>query len=98
AYEKLGKLPEAAAVLSQYLANVEAEKSKIQQRYVELCIKQYGKAATRYALDASGRTMHHTADKTPEKDCWCVTVFGAPMSVADFNTDTLTTQATQQLV
>jgi hypothetical protein len=98
AYEKLGKLPEAAAVLSQYMANVEAEDSKIQQRYVELCIKRYGKAATRRALDTSGRTIRHAADEAPEKDYWCITLFGAPMSVVDFNTDTLTTQAVQQLV
>lgn len=98
AYEKLGKLPEATAVLSQYLANSEAEDSKIQQRYVGLCIKQYGKAATRNALDTSGHTIRHATDEASEKDRWCVTLFGAPMSVADFNTDTLTTQAAQQLV
>ncbi len=99
AYEKLGRLSEALAVLAPYLANVEAEGSKIQQRYVELCVKRYGKAATRQALDRSGQTVYKAAyPDVPEQDYWCVMVFGAPLSVADFNTETLTAPAAQQLV
>ena len=58
ALEKLGRLPEAISTLAPFLANVEAENSKIQLRYIQLCIQHHGKVATKQALDASGKTVH----------------------------------------
>jgi hypothetical protein len=99
AFEKLGRLPEARAALSPFLANVEAEQSKIQLRYVQLCIRQYGKAATKQALDACGKTVHRSpSEDSPEGDRWRVVVFGATLGVADFNTDTLSQQQAQAIV
>jgi hypothetical protein len=85
AFEKLGRLPEALTVLAPYLANVEAERSAIQLRYIELCIQQYGKAATRKALDAAGKTVHRAQSQNEYCD-WKVAVLGAELGV-DFCTD-----------
>ena len=85
AFERLKKLPEATYALAPYLANVEASTSKIQLRYIQLCAKLYGKAATKKALSSSGQTVHHT-QSGDEYSGWAVTVFGANLSV-DFNSD-----------
>ena len=99
AFEKLRRLPEARAALSPFLANVEAEQSKIQLRYVQLCIQQYGTAATKQALAICGKTVHRIpSEYSPEGDRWRVVVFGANLGVADFNTDTLSAQQAQALV
>lgn len=99
ALEKLGRLPEARAALAPFMANVEAEKSTIQLRYVQLCVQQYGKTATRQALEASGKTIFRTpSEDSPESDYWRVRVFGADLGVADFTTATLSASQAQALV
>jgi hypothetical protein len=98
AFEKLGRLPEACAALAPFLANVEAEDSKIQLRYIQLCIQQYGKAATKKALDTAGRTAHRLPDAPSENDRWRVDVFGAALGVDDFNTTSLSPNQAQALV
>lgn len=99
AFERLGRLPEAMSTLAPFLANVEAEQAKIQLRYVQLCIRQYGKAATKQALNACGKTVHRIpSEDSPEGDRWRVVVFGANLGVADFNTDTLSPQQAQAIV
>ncbi len=98
AFEKLGRLPEARAALSPFLANTEAEDSAIQLRYIELCIQQYGEPATKKALDVSGKTVHRLSNAQPEDDRWRVNVFGANLGVADFMTDTLSPQQAQYIV
>lgn len=99
AFEKLGRLPEALAALAPFLANVEAEKTRIQLRYIRLCIRHHGKAATRRALDASGPSVHRRgSEDAPEAYWWCVVVFGANLGVADFNTEALSAEQAQQLV
>jgi hypothetical protein len=98
AFEKLGRLAEARAALAPFMANVEAENTRIQEQYVKLCIRQYGKAATRQALEQSGPSIHRLRDQSPESDRWRVSVFGADLGIADVNTDTLSAQAAQALV
>ena len=94
AFERLKKLPEATYALAPYLANVEASTSKIQLRYVQLCIKRYGKAVTRKALNTSGKTVHHTQSGDEYSD-WTVTVFGVNLGV-DFNSDLYATDSLSQ--
>ena len=89
AYERLGRLAEARTVLAPFLANVEAENSRIQLRYVELCLRQFGREATRQALEAGSRTLHRQPDQTPESDRWRVTVFGADLGVGGLADDSL---------
>lgn len=80
AFEKLGRLPEALTALAPYMANVEAAKSKIQLRYVQLCIQQYGRPATRHALEESSKTVYRIpSEDSPEIDYWRVKVFGADL-------------------
>ena len=99
AFEKLGRLPEARAALAPFMANVEAENSKIQLRYVQLCMQQYGKAATRQALDASGKTVFRTpSENSPESGRWRVNVFGADLGIADFNTAALSPSEAQAII
>ena len=99
ALEKLGHLPEARAALSPFLANVEAENSDIQLRYIQLCIRQFGKAATKQALNISGKTVHRSSsENSPQGDWWRVNLFGADLGVADFNTDTLTPSGAQAII
>ena len=99
AFEKLGRLPDALAALAPFMANVEAEKSKIQLRYIRLCIQQYGRIATRQALDSSGQTVYRIpSEDSPELDYWRVKVFGANLGVAAFNTDTLSPQRAQAII
>jgi hypothetical protein len=100
AFEKLGRLPEARTALVPYLANVEAERSKIQLRYIQLCIQQFGKAATRQALDASGKTVRRLppAEASPEIDYWQVKVFGAELSVEGFNMTSLSPSEAQAII
>ncbi|WP_345059052.1 hypothetical protein [Hymenobacter glaciei] len=98
AFEKLGRLPEAISTLAPFLANVEAENSKIQLRYIQLCIQHHGKVATKQALDASGKTVHRLPKAQPENDRWRVNVFGAGLGVADFSTDALSPQQAQALI
>ncbi|MCC2548090.1 hypothetical protein LJY25_16695 [Hymenobacter sp. BT175] len=89
AYDRLGRLTEARTVLAPFLANVEADNSRIQLRYVELCRRQYGREATRQALEASSQTLHRLPDQSPESDQWRVTVFGAALGLPVFTSDTL---------
>lgn len=103
AYEKLGNLPEASAVLTRYLANSEADHSKITQRYMELCIKQYGKAATKQELDSSSHTLSRSGKGQFEEGHWQITVFGAAVGVSTYNSNELyikkfTPQEAQKIV
>lgn len=82
AFERLGRLPEAISTLAPFLANSETDHTAIQLRYIQLCIKRYGKAATKKALDASGKTVY----LLPDDIQWRVRVFGADVGV-DFCTD-----------
>lgn len=81
AFERLGRLPEAISTLAPFLANSETDHTAIQLRYIQLCIKRYGKAATKKALDASGKTVY----LLPDDIHWRVRVFGADVGV-DFCT------------
>lgn len=92
ALEKQGRLSEARAALAPFMANVEAENTRIQERYIQLCIRQYGKAATKKALDASGKTVHRLPNQSPESDRWRVKVFEADLGMDDYDTDALSPQ------
>jgi len=99
AFERLGRLPEALSALLPFLANVEAENSNIQLRYIQLCIKQYGKSATKQALDVSGETVHRIrSEDSPEVYLWRVNVLGADLGVANYNTATLSPSEAQAII
>lgn len=98
AYERLGRLPEAIQVLAPFLANAETDHTKIHLRFIELCVRHYGRAATKRVLDECGRTVNRLADAPPEADCWRVSVFGGQIEVASFDRETLTPAEAQQLV
>lgn len=81
AYEKLGEPEKAVEVLKPMLANVEARNSKIHQRFLELCIANYGKNNVKEALENCYQTVHFKKKDAPELDSWVVTVFGADLGV-----------------
>ena len=95
AFEKLRRLPEALSTIAPFLANSETEHSKIQLRYIELCIQRYGRAATKKALDASGETAHRAQSESVYSD-WTVSVFGANLGVG-FCTDHYASDSLSQL-
>jgi hypothetical protein len=101
AFEKLGRLPEALHALAPFMANSEAQHSRIQLRYIQLCLQRYGKAATRQALAASGQTVHHAQSESEYCD-WKVRVFGADLGVdfttSHYSSDSLSQREAQRFI
>ncbi|MEZ5014949.1 MAG: hypothetical protein R2794_11720 [Chitinophagales bacterium] len=83
AYEKLGDNERAIKILQPLLANVEARQSKIQERYIQLCIHAYGMDKVRMELDHCGKTIQFKKQDAPEYDDWVVQIFGADIGLGN---------------
>ena len=90
AHEKLSNLSMAIEVLKPYLANSEVYGSKIQERFIKLCIKKYGMELVKEELDSCGSTIAFI--KTPiSYDNWVVSVFDAKIGInSGLHVDTIT--------
>jgi hypothetical protein len=81
AYERLGDKEDALKTLQPFLANSETLGSKIHERYIQLCIGNFGIEKVRAELNSCGKTIKLKKQNAPEKDDWVVSIFGADIGV-----------------
>jgi hypothetical protein len=98
AYEKLDKLDSAIGILKPLLKNPEVWGCKIQERYVQLCIKKYGKARVKHELDNCGMTIQLLNDGGYYGSSWIVKIFGANVGFYTYFDDPHTPKQAQHSV
>ncbi|HNA58222.1 MAG TPA: hypothetical protein PLJ43_08875 [Chitinophagales bacterium] len=81
AYEKLGDTLNAIEVLRRHLANVEARNCKIVDRYVELCIANFGQVAALEELNKCSETIAFKSQASLYDDKWVIYYFGGEIGL-----------------
>lgn len=88
AFEKLGDIDNALEVLMPYMANIETRSSKIKQRYIELCLKKYGRDKVITALDSASTTIcisHVSPLLSGVHAQWAFLLFNADIGFMEFD-------------
>lgn len=90
AFEKLNNLDKSIEILTPFLANSEVFGTKIQERFISLCIKKYGIKSVKEEIDKSSSTIRKIHSPI-SYDIWVVNIFDAKIGIDNgINTDSVT--------
>lgn len=79
--DQLGLLDESIEVLKPYLANCETAGTKIHYRFLEQCIKKYGRENVKREVEQCGSTIEQKTHNSPGLDNWVVSLYGADIGI-----------------